>query len=344
MRILQVSSASTWGGGESHVVELAESLRKRGHEVVIAGRAGSPLKPQLELPFLNSIDFITAMRLRSRFEKDAFDIVHAHVARDYTIVTAAAWGIPQPKIVFTRHLLLPVRPHFFYRRVDAWIAPTSRILKTLQPLAPKIAVAIPNWVDVEKLAHRPHALHTPITIGLLGQISPHKGHDDAVGAIRQLDGNFRLLIGGKGEASYENALRKRSAGLPVEFLGFVSLTEFLEKTDILIVPSWEEPFGIVLLEAMAVGIPVIATNRGGPLDIISSADEGALVPPRDPRALANAIQSLAADDERRTAIIRNARQRVEKHFDIRTIVPRIEDVYRRLIGSPQRNSGTVSNF
>jgi L-malate glycosyltransferase len=330
MRILQVSSASTWGGGETHVVELVEFLRKRGHEVVIAGRAGSLLKPHIELPFLNSIDFITAMRLRSRLKKVAFDIVHAHVARDYTIVAAAAWGIPKPKIVFTRHLLHPVRPHFFYRRVDAWIAPTSQILKTLEPLAPKAAVVIPNWVDVEKFVYRPHALHTPITIGLPGQISPHKGHDDAIEAIRQLGGNFRLLIAGKGEASYENALRKRSAGLPVEFLGFVSLAEFLQKADIVIVPSWEEPFGIVLLEAMAAGVSVIATSRGGPLDIISSPDEGALVPPRDSRALANAIQSLAADDQRRAAIIRNARERVEKHFDMRTIVPRIEDLYREL--------------
>ncbi len=145
-------------------------------------------------------------------------------------------------------------------------------------------------------------------------------------------GNFRLLVAGNGEPSYENALKERSAGLPVEFLGFVSPAEFFQKTDILIVPSWEEPFGIVLLEAMATGIPVIATNRGGPVDIISSPLEGTLVPPRDPRALATAIQYLAADEERRTAITRNARQRVEKHFDIREVVARIDDLYRRVMG------------
>ena len=341
MRILQVSSAGTWGGGETHVHELTQSLRQLGHDVVIAGRPNSPLKPQIGLSFINSADFITAIRLRNRIRREAFDIVHAHVARDYTVVASAAWGIPKPKIVFTRHLLHPVRRHFFYRRVDAWIAPTSQISKTLAPLGPKLTEVIPNWVDVEKFAYRPHALHSPITLGLLGQISPHKGHDEAVEAMRQINGSFmgtfRLLIAGKGEASYEAALKERSAGLPVEFPGFVSLEEFFQKTDILLVPSWEEPFGIVLLEAMATGIPVIATNRGGPLDIISSPSEGVLVPPRDPRALAGAVQTLASDEELRSAIVRNARRRVEEHFDIRAVVPRIEDLYKKLATKEHKN-------
>src|ERR1041385_4827840 len=84
MRILQVNSSSTWGGGETHVQQLSEVLRKRGHDVLIAGRPGSRLKPELELPFRNSADFITAARLRRRIKRDSFDVVHAHIARDYS--------------------------------------------------------------------------------------------------------------------------------------------------------------------------------------------------------------------------------------------------------------------
>lgn len=330
MRILQVSSALSLGGGETHVLELVEALRKRGHEVVVAGRAKGSLNPEIRLSFLNSADFITALRLRRVLQRQSFDIVHAHVARDYTIVAAAALGIPNLKLVLTRHLLYPVRRHGLYRRVDGWIAPTSQILRTLQPLAPKASAVIPNWVDVSKYAYRPHAMHDPVTIGLLGQISPHKGHDDAIDAMRRLGGGFRLLIGGKGEANYEGALKKNSSGLPVEFLGFVSLPEFFDMVDILAVPSWEEPFGIVLLEAMASGIPVIATNKGGPLDIIPSALHGVLIQPRNSRALADAIASLAGDDERRTSIVKRAREHVETNFDIRSVVPRIENFYRRV--------------
>ena len=170
-----------------------------------------------------------------------------------------------------------------------------------------------------------------MTIGLLGQISPHKGHDDAIDALRRLGSGFRLLVAGKGAVGYVNELKKGSLGLPVDFVGFTELHEFFPMIDILAVPSWEEPFGIVLLEAMASGVPVVATNRGGPAEIIRSALHGVLVPPRDPAALASAIQSLADDNERRQLITKSAREFVETNFDIRIVVPRIEDFYRRVV-------------
>jgi glycosyltransferase involved in cell wall biosynthesis len=118
-------------------------------------------------------------------------------------------------------------------------------------------------------------------------------------------------------------LRRSAAGLPVEFLGFVSAREFFQDTDILILPSWEEPFGIVLLEAMASGIPVIATNCGGPARIA----RGVLIPPHDPAALADAIRSV-----RPGQYINEARAHVEREFDIQRVVPMIEGFYRSLTG------------
>jgi D-glycero-beta-D-manno-heptose-7-phosphate kinase len=328
---LQVSSARNLGGGETHVIELTETLRSLGHNVSIAGRADGPLHPDIRLPFLNSADIYSALRLRSLFKRQQFDVVHAHVARDYSVVTAAAWGVPRLKVIFTRHLLYPVRGHCFYRRVDGWMAPTAQIMKTLGPLSSKMSAVIPNWVDVKKFAFRPHAIHRPVTIGLLGQISPHKGHDDAIEALRELGSGYSLFIAGKGETSYVAGLKAKAAGLPVEFPGFVSLPDFFEKVDMLAVPSWEEPFGIVLLEAMASGVPVIATNRGGPPEIIRSKLHGSLVPPRDSHALAAAIRELAQDDTHRQSIATHARAHVEKTYDILKVVPRIEAFYQRAI-------------
>jgi glycosyltransferase involved in cell wall biosynthesis len=113
-------------------------------------------------------------------------------------------------------------------------------------------------------------------------------------------------------------LKHDAAGLPIEFPGFVNVPEFFDTIDMVILPSWEEPFGIVLLEAMAAGIPIIATNCGGPAEIA----RGVLIPPRDPLALAHAIKSLRPRD-----LVDDARKHVEERFDIRKIVPRIEEFY-----------------
>ena len=81
----------------------------------------------------------------------------------------------------------------------------------------------------------------------------------------------------------------------------------------------------------AVRIPVVATDRGGPLDIIPTALDGPRIPPRNPYALADAIRVLAADHERRSNITRHARTHVEENFDIRKVVPRVEDFYWRVM-------------
>jgi len=331
MRILQVNSASNLGGGETHVLELVEALRSRAHDVTVAGRKGGAVHPQIHFSFRGSADVITAVRLRRFMKRNSFDIVHAHVARDYTVVAAAALDLPV-KVIFTRHLLYPVRGNPLYRRVDGWIAPTSQMLARLAPLRPKRSALIPNWVDLNKFRFAPHAIHQPANIGLLGQISPHKGHEDAIEALRQLGPRYRLIIAGKGEESYVKQLQELSRGLPVEFSGFAEFKEFFEKVDMLLVPSWEEPFGIVILESMATGIPVISTSAGGPLDIIHSGVNGLLVPPRNPPALAAAVRSLS-DLQLRADIAERARKHVEATYDIQKVIPKIEGFYREVVAA-----------
>jgi glycosyltransferase involved in cell wall biosynthesis len=291
---------------------------------VVAGRPGGAAKPQVEFPFRNALDIGTALGLRSLLKRERFDIVHAHVARDYPLVAAAALRLPV-KVVFTRHLLYPMSPNILYRRVNGWLAPTRQILKTLDIHRPRASSVIPNWVDLEKFTFRPHPAHTPLTLGLLGQISRHKGHDDAIEAIRLLGPGHRLLIAGKGQNEYVAQLKERATGLPVHFPGFVSLPDFFDAIDVLLVPSWEEPFGIVILEAMASGIPVVSTTSGGPPELILSGTEGILIPPRNPQALAEAVPVVNSQRER---VAQAARQRAEAEFDVRRVVPRIEDFYR----------------
>jgi len=322
-----VCSADALGGGEVHVRQLVEELRRHGYDVAVAGRKGGPLRLDHELPLRNALDFGSARRLRRIVREGRFDIVHAHLARDYPIAAAALLGLPGPRLILTRQLLHRVRWTPLYRRVDGWIATTAGIERSLGHLRPKRVAVIPNWVDTAKLPYRERPIHNPFVVGLLGQVSPHKGHDEAIDAVRLLGTGFRLLVGGTGRDDYVASLRDRSRGLPVEFPGFVETSGFLEAIDVLILPSWEEPFGIVVLEAMAAGVNVVATNAGGPPAVLDQGRAGLLVPPRDPEALAGAVRRLASDRDLARELARRARQRVVEHYDIAQVVPRIVRFY-----------------
>jgi glycosyltransferase involved in cell wall biosynthesis len=329
MNILQVCSADVLGGGEVHVIELTAKLRERGHRVEVAGRRGGPLKVDYALPFRNAMDLATAFRLRRIVKNGGFDIAHGHVARDYPVLATALEGFRPTSLVLTRQLLFPVRKHPFYGRVDGWIVTTEQILRSIRRLSPRRVEIIPNWVDTSRMTYRPRPLGRPVTVGLLGQVSPHKGHDDAIEAIRQLGDGYRLSVGGEGREDYKRALGEAAAGLPVEFLGFVHAAAFMRDIDILVLPSWEEPFGIVVLEAMAAGVSVIATDSGGPPEILDWGNAGLLVPPRDPRAIAEAVRRLAGDDALRERLLVAARRRVELHYDIEAAVSKVEAFYAR---------------
>src|ERR1019366_3208155 len=107
--------------------------------------------------------------------------------------------------------------------------------------------------------------------------------------------------------------------------------ELVRALDILLLPSWEEPFGRALIEAMALGVPVIATNVGGPPEIIEDGREGYLLPPREPRAWALAISRLAQDPQLAQRMGRAGRRRVEAAFTVGHHVAAMVDVYERAL-------------
>lgn len=108
-------------------------------------------------------------------------------------------------------------------------------------------------------------IDTPLRFGYIGKLSPHKGIEVLLEATRSLpERGWQLAIGGKGEADYVHQLQQACAGLPIEFLGYVNPDEFYRSIDIAIVPSlWNEPFGRVIVEAYAYGVPAIVSQVGG---------------------------------------------------------------------------------
>ena len=164
-----------------------------------------------------------------------------------------------------------------------------------------------------------------VTVGAVARLSPEKGIDVLLKAAR-LTPDVRYIVAGTGA---EEARLRATAPANIAFLGYVADTRAVyAASDLIAIPSRSEGQGIVALEAMASGTPIIASNIGGCLaETITDGVTGILVPPEDPRALVEAVLSLLANAEWRQSLAAAARAWVSEHADVRRRVAEIEQVY-----------------
>ncbi len=184
-----------------------------------------------------------------------------------------------------------------------------------------------NFASAEGAA--PHAPRTgPLRVGFLGKLHPSKGVALVLEAARSLSGSrFAFHIAGTGAPGYRTELAA-GAGDNVTFEGFVESSEFLPRVDVLAVPSLvNESSAMVLYEAMAHGVPVVASARGGNPELVDDPATGLLFDPDEPGALATALGALAADPGRLGAMSARARARATV-FRRANAVEAYERVYR----------------
>ena len=186
-------------------------------------------------------------------------------------------------------------------------------------------------------------------VGVVAQLTPWKGQDDAIRAValaRRTLPDLRLLIVGdavftSGATRQDNQAYRRhlhdlvaqlSLEASVEFLGERDdVPEILRALDVALVPSWEEPFGRGVVEAMAMEIPVIATRVGGPPEVIRHGVDGVLLPPCAPQAWARAILELIDDPARCRAMGGRARTAVTTRFGAAAHAVRLLDIYHEAL-------------
>ncbi len=181
-----------------------------------------------------------------------------------------------------------------------------------------------------------------VRIGLVGRIAPWKGQDVFLDAAEQLAPRFPdaefVVVGSAlfGEDELERSLRARAEQPPlrgrVSFLGFCDdMDEVYRGLDVAVHASTlAEPYGNVVLEAMASRVATVAAAEGGPLEIVEHDRTGLLVPPRDPRLLADALESLMLDPRKRMRLARAARAHVERNFSLQRDGRRLQRLYERL--------------
>lgn len=361
MRILQLSSAKTFGGGERHFVDLCRGLQERGHEVFVAIRPTNEWQDRLDfippdnfhyVSIRNSFGMFSAKRIGQFLVDNKVDIVHAHVARDYIAAAIASRISKETSFVLTRHVMFPLKPFhkLALRNAAAAIAVSPAVGVELEKIfPPKKVHVIPNGLDIagdqekEEMGRQFREFHAippdASLVGTLGELKPLKGQREFVLAAHEIakrDQNCRFVIAGTDhspDGKFRRELRRlvKVFGLEERFLWLDWLDDtgpFYSALDIFVSPSRTESFGLAILEAMARGVAVIATETDGAKILLG--DAGTLTPVNDPVALASAISELLADDIGRASIGSALQKMAVESFSVERMLDATEGLYRQI--------------
>jgi L-malate glycosyltransferase len=366
---LQIDCGRSWRGGQHQVMLLTLGLRARGHRVVVVAHPDGELRQRLSsdtevvpLAPRNEVDLPAAWRLSRVIRDLAPDIVHAHDSHAVAMAAAAlSFGSPSPRppLVFARRVDFRLRGNSFsrwkYRQVDAFVAASGAIGTMLgEDGVPADRIfTVHDGIDIarvdraERLNVREEFWFPPhsFVVGNIAALVPHKGQKhlvDAAAAVVHEAPEARFLILGEGELrqALEHQVRRLHLGQHVVLAGFrPDVLGLLKGLDLFVMSSVTEGLGSALLDAMAARVPIVATRAGGIPEVVTDGETGLLVPPRDGRALADAILIAMRDAGRRASLVSAGRARVEERFSADRMVEATLEVYAALAGrSPAAGS------
>jgi glycosyltransferase involved in cell wall biosynthesis len=338
-------------------------MRDRGHTVSCVVRPDSRLREELGLRGINTLPLplvdwyepVSVAKLRRWLIREDIQILHTHLPRDYFIAAAATLGT-DVRNVGSRHQLhrisLPVFKRPFLGRFSAMIGVSeavSRGLVASDVMDPDRVVTIPNGIALESDARAATALRATAgvgpeasVVGFVGRLSPGKGLEMLLGAAARLKSrraDFKLFILGDGPGvnGYVRTLKAMAGQLGlsdnVHFFGYVDrAAAACGAFDTQVICSRAEPFGLVTVEAMAQGLPVVATNSGGSPEIVRDGVEGFLVEPGDAETLALRLDCLLDSPGLRREMGRRGRERVRRRFTVDHMLNATEALYMKVLG------------
>jgi phosphatidylinositol alpha-mannosyltransferase len=364
------------GGVTQHVRHLYENLRLRDHDVrIITSSHGLQRSSEgdiirigkgFSVPANGSVGTLTVSprfisQVRDVLEREQFDVLHFHepfvpflspivlrLSTSVNVATFHAYGGWSPAYEFGRRFM-----GGYARRLHGRIAVSAAARHFIDRYFPGDYKVIPNGVDVARFERAvPLARWQDGTRNLLfvGRHEPRKGLLDLLKAyriLRKTGCQCRLLVVGSGpqEREARRYVLTRRLG-SVEFLGRVSddeLAQLFKTADVYVSPATGgESFGIVLLEAMAAGTPIVCSDIHGYKGVVRRGREGLLVPPRKPKALAAAVARVLSDDDLRERMADNGRARAEE-YSWERVTAKVDEYYgfviRRLAAQGQLPSG-----
>ena len=342
------------------MADLTNSLAARGHDLYAVLRPHSPLISHLKLnaekiktlPLRNSLDVPSAHELARFVARHEIEVVHAHMARDYTLAAYAARRNRKAKFIVTRHVLFQLsRLHRHTlaraRRVIAVSNAVARELRAQRIVSDAQLAVVTNGVDVDRFNvdfdrnQFLQSLGLPtsgLLVGSIGELRTLKRHDDFIRAVAMIAPQFpdaHFVLAGL-DTSLSREVHKHLEELVIEtrlqerfhFLGWVEDAEkLLGSIDVFVSASETESFGLAIAEAMAAGKPVVATATEGAREVVAE-EVGLLVPIGDVARIADSVAMLLSDKARRTQMGARAREVVAQKFSLERMVDQIEQIYR----------------
>jgi glycosyltransferase involved in cell wall biosynthesis len=365
VKILHLLNGIELGGAETRIVSLLKKLDKKKYKIHIAYLLGKPI---LEEDLKNSGIKVISLGLRTKFYiplviyrliklilKNRYDILHTHNVQASLLGRLIAKMLKVPVLISTQHSV-------FQQKQTGVIYKLERITWRLPDTIIALSEAISNYLKVNGKPKDVKVIHTGVNIklsddvdnkvqkeafgikynsipviGTVGNLRYEKGYQYFLPAMKQVIKeipNIKILIVGEGKLrnDYENLANSLGLTGNIIFTGYrKDVIEIMSLFDIFVLSSITEGFGRVLIEAMALTKPVVATKVDAIPEIVLDGETGILVPPKESDALAKAIIKLLKNSEMARKFGQAGRKRVEKFFILNKMVSDVENVYKECL-------------
>ena len=342
MRILNIMMGKSRGGLEAMALRYHEALRAEGFDVLSAGHPKGMLAElsdfrQLTTSF--SQDPVSALRLRAMANRFRPDLVIVHGNRALFLAAHPLAGLADKTLAVVHNF----RTKGSLAKVRGALCVSPAVKQAVERTHPSLATHLmENFLPLIERPVKVPPDGIPV-VGALGRLHVNKGFDillEAAALLRERGISMKLQIAGDG--TEEENLKSLAAHLKLgqehlEFTGWVTRpADYLAKLDLFVLPSRVEPFGLVVVEAMAAGVPVISSDIDGPRTILKSGELGLMVPPEAASALADAIAAALADWPATLERARKAQAQALDIYDQAAGQRRLRAVLQEFSPSPSR--------
>ncbi len=356
MKIAQLDTQLSWRGGEQQVLYLSQLLRTHGYDSVMICQPHSELYQRASelglsvhgLRVRNDVDVVAVWKLARYLRREQVDILHIHESRGHMIGLLASGLNPQMRKVVSRRVVHPPIRNWFSRwkyqlpRVQYLTVSDAVRQVLLDHGIPGARVrTIHSGIDLKRFDHVPKTESLfgsgARVVGSVGHLANSKGHQYLLEAAQDLvrdEPKLEVAIVGAGELRQRLEVQAVELGIAehVRFTGFRrDVLSLMQGFEIFVLPSFLEGLGTSILDAMALGKPVVASRAGGIPETVQEGVTGFLVPPCDSAALARAIRHLLKHPELQVQFGKAGRRRVEQAFTAERMAQQTMQVYHQLI-------------